>query len=184
VGAQELIVYGLSAVALALVAATVLTLRRGRPTFPPATPRALLERRRNADSPPAPPERPDARRPPPAAESATQGRDPAPERRAAPPASAAEDAVLCQLEWRGKGQGSCFTAVTIDARGVRHSLATSRRVEWRGSTPPDASPESRAAVRQLMKILHDNGWQPLPGNGEDHGQERWYARRFRRPAAT
>jgi hypothetical protein len=39
-------------------------------------------------------------------------------------------------------------------------------------------------VRQLSKILRDNGWQPLPGNGEDHGQERWYARRFRRPAAS
>lgn len=172
-GAQELIVYGLTAVALALVAATILTLRRGRPTFPPAIPRALLERRRNPDA-----------APPPAPESTTPGGDPARERRAAPPAPAAEDAVICQLEWRGKGQGSCFSAVTIDARGVRHSLATSRRVDWRGSTPPDESPESRAAVRQLMKILQDNGWQPISGTGEDQGQERWYARRFRRPAAT
>ena len=341
-GAQELIAYVLSAVALALVAATALTLRRGRPPFPPATPRALLERHRNPDAAraaarparagatgQAPSGEGAARRtrpaPPEPASSGTQGPDPAPvdarpsdeaparrkaasasvraktaapegaaraeptitsrdpdaaptppasppERRttrrprpetaaakppsstpardarprgtggakrkaastapprrpaqrdgaaakpkprrasagpaapgapraakrtapaepsggvakrpAAPRVPAAENAAVCQIEWLGKGQGSCFSAVTVDARGGRHSLATSRRVEWRGSTPPDASPESRAALRQLTKILRDNGWQPIPGNGEDHGQGRWYARRFRRPAAS
>jgi hypothetical protein len=45
--------------------------------------------------------------------------------------------------------------------------------------PPAETPDSQAALRQLSKILRDNGWQPMRGNGEDFGQERWYARRFR-----
>jgi hypothetical protein len=48
-GARELIAYALSAVALALVAATALTLRR-KPPFPPPTPRGLLDRHRNPDA--------------------------------------------------------------------------------------------------------------------------------------
>jgi len=63
-------------------------------------------------------------------------------------------------------------------------VATSRRIEWRGSAPPDETPESQAAVRQLSKILSDNGWQPIGGHGEDLGEERWYAHRFRRTAAS
>jgi hypothetical protein len=74
--------------------------------------------------------------------------------------------------------------VEIDAQGGRHSLATSRRVEWRESRPPTETPESRAAVQQLSRILRDNGWQPIRGTGEDLGEERWYARRFRRTAPS
>jgi hypothetical protein len=42
----------------------------------------------------------------------------------------------------------------------------------------------RQAHPQLAKILRDNGLQPISGKGEDHGEERWYARRFRRPAVS
>ncbi len=108
----------------------------------------------------------------------------APTRRARPRTPAPEVAAICQIHWLGKGRGSCFAAVTFDAQGGRHSLATSRRVEWRGSAPPTETPESQAAVRQLSRILRDNGWQPIRGNGEDLGEERWYARRFRRTAAS
>ena len=100
-------------------------------------------------------------------------------RRAAPRTPAEETAAICQVHWLGRGRGSCFSAVTVDAHGAKHSLATSRRVEWRGSMPPAETPDSQAALRQLSKILRDNGWQPMRGNGEDFGQERWYARRFR-----
>ena len=103
-------------------------------------------------------------------------------RRAAAPMPAREAAEVCQVHWLGRGRGSCFAAVTVDAKGVKHTLATSRRVEWRDSAPPTETPQSQAAVRQLMRILRDNGWEPLRGNGEDLGQERWYARRFRRTA--
>ena len=100
-------------------------------------------------------------------------------RRAAPRTPARENAAICQVHWLGRGRGSCFSAVTVDAHGAKHSLATSRRVEWRGSMPPAETPDSQAALRQLSKILRDKGWQPMRGNGEDFGQERWYARRFR-----
>jgi hypothetical protein len=105
-------------------------------------------------------------------------------RRAAAPMPAPEATEVCQVHWLGRGRGSCFAAVTVDAQGVKHTLATSRRVEWRDSAPPTETPESQAAVRQLSRILRDNGWEPLRGNGEDLGQERWYARRFRRTAGA
>jgi hypothetical protein len=72
--------------------------------------------------------------------------------------------------------------VTIDADGVERTLATSRRLEWRGVTPPDETPETRAALRQLSKILRDSGWRPMRAKGKDFDEERWYARRFRRVA--
>jgi hypothetical protein len=108
----------------------------------------------------------------------------APTRRARPRTAAPEVVAICQIQWLGKGRGSCFAAVTFDAQEGRHSLATSRRVEWRGSLPPPETPESQAAVRQLSRILRDNGWEPVRGNGEDLGEERWYTRRFRRTAAS
>jgi hypothetical protein len=74
--------------------------------------------------------------------------------------------------------------VAVDAHGVKHSLATSRRIDWRDSLPPPETPEGQAAVRQLSKILRDSGWRPIPGNGEDLGEERWYAHRFRRIPAS
>jgi hypothetical protein len=72
--------------------------------------------------------------------------------------------------------------VTIDADGVDRTVATSRRVEWRGATPPEESPETRAALRQLSKILRDSGWRPMRAKGRDFNEERWYARRFRHVA--
>jgi hypothetical protein len=136
-------------------------------------------------SPPAavPPPPRATERPKPAAPARGASRS-APTRRARPRTPAPEVAAICQIHWLGKGRGSCFAAVTFDAQGGRHSLATSRRVEWRGSLPPTETPESQAAVRQLSRILRDNGWQPIRGNGEDLGEERWYARRFRRTAAS
>jgi len=96
-----------------------------------------------------------------------------------PRPAAAENGPVCQVRWLGKGRGSCFSAVMVDADGVEHSVATSRRVEWRGTAPPDESPESQAALRQLSKILRESGWRPMRGKGRDFNEERWYARRFR-----
>jgi hypothetical protein len=94
-------------------------------------------------------------------------------------AAAAATGPVCQVRWLGKGRGSCFSAVMVDENGVEHSVATSRRVEWRGSAPPDENPESQAALRQLSKILRDRGWRAMRGRGKDYNDERWYARRFR-----
>jgi hypothetical protein len=99
--------------------------------------------------------------------------------RSKPRPAAAENGPVCQVRWLGKGRGSCFSAVMVDADGVEHSVATSRRVEWRGTAPPDESPESQAALRQLSKILRESGWRPMRGKGRDFNEERWYARRFR-----
>jgi DNA invertase Pin-like site-specific DNA recombinase len=94
----------------------------------------------------------------------------------------ARSGPVCQIRWLPKGRGSCFSAVTIDAHGVAHSLATSRRVEWRGPAPPDENPDSEAALRQLSKILRDNGWRPMRVNGKDFNERQWYSRRFRHSA--
>jgi hypothetical protein len=99
--------------------------------------------------------------------------------RAKPRTAPAQNGPICQVRWLGKGRGSCFSAVMVDADGVEHSVATSRRVEWRGSAPPDENPESQAALRQLSKILRESGWRPMRGRGKDFKEERWYARRFR-----
>ena len=78
--------------------------------------------------------------------------------------------------------GSLFSAVTVDADGVEHAVATSPRFGWRGSSPPEQSSEAQAALRRLAKQLRDDGWRPMRAKGTDFDEQRWYARRFRQPA--
>jgi hypothetical protein len=132
------------------------------------------------------PEPPDVQRPErapaePPAKPPARPRSTAPRKgaRPKPPPAPAQNGPICQVRWLGKGRGSCFSAVMVDAEGVEHSVATSRRVEWRGTAPPDESPESQAALRQLSKVLRESGWRPMRGKGRDFNEERWYARRFR-----
>jgi hypothetical protein len=88
----------------------------------------------------------------------------------------------CQIRWLPRGRGSRFAAVTTDDNGVEHTIATSPLVDWRGSAPPEPSPEAEAAVRHLVKTLRRNGWRPMRSKGTEVKEPQWYARRFRREA--
>jgi hypothetical protein len=88
---------------------------------------------------------------------------------------------VCEIHWLPRARGSCFSAVTSDADGGTKSVATSRRVETRGSAPPEQSPEAMAALRQLMKTLRDGGWVLMRSRRAD-ADEPWYTRRFRHVA--
>jgi hypothetical protein len=92
---------------------------------------------------------------------------------------AAGKAPVCQVRWSRRG--ACFFAVVSDADGAERQLARSPRVEWRGPSPPEESPEAQAALRQLAKQLRDKGWRPLRAKGIDFDERQWNARRFRRP---
>jgi hypothetical protein len=153
--------------------------------------------RRPPRAAPTPRSEPSAARPPAVAPqqesaSAKERAKPAPGSRSAsgggrlergtPRSAVARSGPICQVRWLGSGRGSCFSAVTIDADGAERTLATSPLVEWRGPTPPDESPETRAALRQLSKILRDTGWRPMRAKGKDFNEVRWYARRFRHVA--
>jgi hypothetical protein len=72
--------------------------------------------------------------------------------------------------------------VATDAGGVERTVATSPRVEWPRDTPPEQSPATQAAVRQLAKTLRDEGWKPMRAKGKDFDELQWYTRRFRGPA--
>jgi hypothetical protein len=87
---------------------------------------------------------------------------------------------ICQVRW--SAAATCFYAITSDADGVQHRLAWSPPFEWDEDGPPDEdSREARAAMRVLAKELRDKGWKPMRAKGEDFGEPRWYARRFRFP---
>lgn len=86
---------------------------------------------------------------------------------------------VCQVRWLPRGRGMCFCAVIIDGDGAERTLATSAPVEWRGSGPPDESPEARAALRQLSKTVRESGWRAMRAKGRDFDEPQWYARSFR-----
>jgi hypothetical protein len=87
---------------------------------------------------------------------------------------------ICQVRW--SAAATCFYAITTDVDGVEHRLAWSPPIEWGEDPPPDEdSREARAAMRVLAKELRDKGWKPMRAKGEDFGEPRWYARRFRFP---
>lgn len=87
---------------------------------------------------------------------------------------------ICQVRW--SAAATCFYAITIDVDGVEHRLAWSPPIEWGEDRPPgEDSREARAAMRVLAKELRDKGWKPMRAKGEDFGEPRWYARRFRFP---
>jgi len=93
---------------------------------------------------------------------------------------AARRGPICQVRW--SAAATCFYAVTTDADGVDHRLAWSPPFEWDEDGPPDEdSREARAAMRVLGKELRDKGWKPMRAKGDDFGESRWYARRFRFP---
>jgi hypothetical protein len=94
-------------------------------------------------------------------------------------AAAAREAVTCQIRWNRRGRS--FYAVSVDANGIEHMLASSPRLEDAGPAPPDETSEARAALRHLAKELRDRGWRPLRAKGIDFEERRWYARRFRWP---
>ena len=88
---------------------------------------------------------------------------------------------VCQIRWSARGRRSCFEAFVVDEDGVQNRVARSPRVERPGSSPPEQTPEAKAALRRLAKELRDDGWKPLRAKGKDYGEQQWYARRFRRP---
>jgi len=90
---------------------------------------------------------------------------------------------VCQIRWVPGRRGSSFCAAMIDTDGIERALAWSPRFQWRGPSPPEESAEAQAALRQLAKELRTSGWRPLRAKGKDFDEQRWYARRFRRPAA-
>jgi hypothetical protein len=94
-------------------------------------------------------------------------------------AAAARKAMTCQIRWNRRGRS--FYAVSVDANGIEHMLASSARLEEAGPAPPDETPEARAALRHLAKELRDRGWRPMRAKGIDFEERRWYARRFRWP---
>jgi hypothetical protein len=163
--------------AATLLVATVIALRRRRrrpaaPSLaraaPPAAPVAAPPAQR-AIEPGRPTLRPAAPRPaaPPAPAATPNGR------------AAARKTPVCQVRWSRDGR--CFYAVSVDPDGGEHMLASSPRVEWCGSGPPEETREARAALRTLAKDLRERGWRPLRAKGIDFDERRWYARRFRWP---
>ena len=94
-------------------------------------------------------------------------------------AAAARKATTCQIRWNRRGRS--FYAVSVDADGIEHMLASSARLEEARRAPPDETPEARAALRKLAKDLRERGWRPLRARGVDFGERQWYARRFRWP---
>jgi hypothetical protein len=101
-----------------------------------------------------------------------------PERKSA---TAIRRGPVCQIRWSARGRRSCFEAFVVDEDGVKNRVARSPRVERPGSSPPEQTPEAKAALRALAKELRDDGWKPLRAKGKDYGEQQWYARRFRRP---
>jgi hypothetical protein len=96
--------------------------------------------------------------------------------------AAARRGPICQVRW--SAPGTCFYAVTADADGTEHRIAWSPPIEWGDPGPPDEdSRQARAALRVISKDLRDKGWRPMRAKGEDFDEQRWYARRFRFPAA-
>jgi hypothetical protein len=143
-----------------LLAALVVTRRGRRPapagfTMAAAAPTA-------AEAPPAPLDEPPAAAPAP--------------RRAALPAAAAKDGVVCQVRWLHEADTAWFAAITVrgsDRRVVAESpdFDSDRR-------PPDRTPEAQEALRVLVDELCESGWTPVRGRGRESGAPRWYARRF------
>ena len=99
------------------------------------------------------------------------------------PGARARNEPVCQIRWVPGRRGSCFYAAMIDTDGIERALAWSPRFEWRGPSPPEETAEAQAALRQLAKELRTSGWRPLRAKGTDFDEQRWYARRFRQPAA-
>ena len=99
------------------------------------------------------------------------------------PGAGARNEPVCQIRWVPGRRGSCFYAAMIDTDGIERALAWSPRFEWRGPSPPEETAEAQAALRQLAKELRTSGWRPLRAKGTDFDEQRWYARRFRQPAA-
>jgi hypothetical protein len=166
--------------ATALLVSAAIALRRGRrrPTAPsparaapvaapvagPPAQRAI-EPPRRAEPPPKPPPR---AKPPPAAAATRNGR-----------AVARRKSLVCQVRWDRRARS--FYAVSADTNGIENMVATSPHLDWDRSAPPEETPEARAALRKLAKVLREQGWRPLRAKGIDFDERRWYARRFRWP---
>jgi hypothetical protein len=117
---------------------------------------------------------------PPSATAPLAPGDPAP--RPQPTAAAAKGNVpLCEIQWESDEDGSWFVAVTTED-GEHEMLADSSTFAWRGADPPSRTPEARAALHKLIRQLEAAGWRSVHGHGRQHGQLRWYARRFLPPA--
>jgi MYXO-CTERM domain-containing protein len=169
-GPSSVLIAAIGFAAALLVVAAMALLRRRRqpaaagPVFPPAAPRAAP-----LAAAPATAQRPLEPVPPPPMPAARNGQR----------AAAARKAMTCQIRWNRRGRS--FYAVSVDAKGIEHMLASSARLEEAEPAPPDETPEARAALRHLAKELRDRGWRPLRAKGIDFEERRWYARRFRWP---
>ena len=105
-----------------------------------------------------------------------------PETRPQPAATAVKrDRPLCEIHWESDEDGSWFVAGTTDEDG-HEILAASSTFAWRGAHPPSRTPEARAALYTLTRHLEAAGWRSVDGHGRQHGELRWYARRFLPPA--
>jgi MYXO-CTERM domain-containing protein len=168
--------------AAALLAMAVIALRRKRRR--PAAPAPSRAAPRAAPVPAAPAAAHTVRVATAAIQPAVEPAPPSPAPAARPRtgqrAGAVRKAMTCQIRWNPRGRS--FYAVSIDANGIEHVLASSARLEEAGQAPPDETPEARAALRHLAKELRDRGWRPLRAKGIDFEERRWYARRFRWPA--
>jgi hypothetical protein len=98
-----------------------------------------------------------------------------------PKSSSAPVTEVCQIRWRGRA--CCFHAVATDSDGAEHTIARSPKFDWDEPSPPEPSPQARAALTQLSKELRSAGWRALRAKGVDFDERRWYARRFRRDDA-
>jgi len=104
-----------------------------------------------------------------------------PEPRPQPAATAAKrDRPLCEIRWASDEDGSYFVAVTTG--DDEEILAASSTFAWRGAGPPSRTREARAALYPLIRQFEAAGWRSVDGHGRQHGELRWYARRFLAPA--
>ena len=103
------------------------------------------------------------------------------EPRPQPAATAAKrDRPLCEIHWASDEDGSYFVAVTTE--DDEEILAASSTFAWRGAGPPSRTREARAALHTLIRQFEAAGWRSVDGHGRQHGELRWYARRFLAPA--
>jgi hypothetical protein len=105
----------------------------------------------------------------------------APSAAVAPPAPAPRDGLRCEIHWESDEDGSWFVAMTSED-DEHEILADSPDFAWGGAGPPSRTPEARAALHELVRRLEAAGWRSIPGHGRQHGELRWYARRFLPPA--
>jgi hypothetical protein len=176
------ILIGAAGLAFGVGLATMVLLRRIRranpkTTGPPVVGRPVPANERYAPSPRA--EAP-ARDGPEATSEAARVQEPAmpPAERFArrrPWPDDAADVWTCQLEWNAGYRTSTFRAMAAapGERRRRHQIGESEPLRWLLMGEPEPpTPETAAAVRELMSALTAEGWESI-GRAQ-----RWYALRF------